>query len=68
MSLYGDERFFDFDNSGDLNCFERGLMEHEEHVEMERILHGRSSVDMGDDLECEIMREALELDGSCDFF
>ena len=38
MSLYGDERFFDFDNSGDLNCFERGLMEHEEHVEMERIL------------------------------
>lgn len=53
MSLYGEERFFDFDNSGDLDCFERGLMEHEEHMEMERIFRGRSSFEkdeLDDDL------------------
>ena len=55
MSLYGDESFFDFDNSGSLDAFERGLMEHEEHMEMERILRGRSSFEedrLDDDLLC----------------
>lgn len=66
MSLYGDESFFDFDNSGSLDAFERGLMEHEEHMEMERILRGKSSFredDLdgdflcGDDLSCDFLDE-----------
>ena len=57
MGLFGEKRFFDFDRSGSLDSFERGLMQHEQDVECSRMF-GRRSDDFYDDpLMDEIHRE-----------